>query len=207
MWQHRPAPAHHDPLRDIYGPMSCSGGEAGCCSWRCFSVIHLLVEVVEGAIFGVCAFAWIVIMVFGDGALWENDDAAATNLLIGPWNAAAATAVLVVVSFVSCVCCCVGERAVKAYKVAMLVGAAIASLRFLGVLLLLGGKEHCDDYMYDQHLGHAGDYVEWTHSAGGQPTASSADGALHFFATQLSWHDARDACRQRSRPLEPASQH
>ena len=78
MWQHRPAPAHGDPLRDIYGPMSCSGGEAGCCSWRCFSVIHLIVEVVEGAIFAVCAFAWIVIMVFGDGALWENDDAAAT---------------------------------------------------------------------------------------------------------------------------------
>ena len=39
--------------------------------------------------------------------VWENDDAAASNLLIGPWNAAAATAVLVVVSFVSCVCCCV----------------------------------------------------------------------------------------------------
>ncbi len=158
MWQHRPAPAHHDPLRDIYGPMSCSGGEAGCCSWRCFSVIHLLVEAVEGAIFGVCAFVWSVIMVFGSSGIWN--DAAATNLLIGPWNAAAAAAVLVVVSFVSCVCCCVGERAVKAYKVAMLVGAAIASLRFLGALLLLGGgEEHCADpiYMYDPMAGD--DYV------------------------------------------------
>ena len=56
MWQHQapPAPAQSN----VYGSTTCGGGEG--CSWRCFSMVHVIFEAIEIIVCAIAAWVWLI---------------------------------------------------------------------------------------------------------------------------------------------------
>ena len=143
MWQHQapPAPAQSN----VYGSTTCGGGEG--CSWRCFSMVHVIFEAIEIIVCAIAAWVWLIWVAtdWGEGSNY----AASVSVSFGPQNLAAAVAATTVAAFISCVCCCVGKGANLAYKIALAAAAFICFLRFISVCVLLSSVDDCDEWRHE----------------------------------------------------------
>jgi hypothetical protein len=141
-----------------YGPMSCTDPQTGKCSFRCFGVTHMSLEIPDVIASFVGAWIWLVWVDDGFGRE-KSYYAASMQLSFNPLNFVCSIVMIVTAAFIGCTCCCVGQQAVDWYGYASLATGIIGFFRFCGACGFIAGllsadreedceAEHFREYMY-----------------------------------------------------------
>lgn len=129
MWQHQQPPVAANNNVGWYGPTHCHDHLTGRCSFRCFGITHMVFESIDCVAAFIGAYVWML----WSFDVWDDSYySGSMQLSFNPLHFAAAILMTATSAAIACVCCCVGQEGVNAYKTAARLAAVLGFLRFCG---------------------------------------------------------------------------